>query len=208
VRCLTNVLGIAAWLACACAADAAAPVRDEVAPAESKEIYLVFAPAAGELQLRLQGVTLRTFPAVATAIAPRSGRAAWPAVTFSLRDGVPTYERPVITAPAPGAGGADVGVTPEDLVSGRDQALAAMPDRYRLRFEPSLDVLVDGSGADSGGPGSWMQAVGRGLGRLVGHGPRTTLALRMSAADARRLALALKPGMILLILPEDEPRSP
>lgn len=213
MRLLPLLLAAAALLtgaASGAATDAgrAARVRDELPLAASKEIYLAFAPATGELQLRLQGVVLRRFPATARVTLPRTRGAAWPGAVFELRDGIPPYERPVVVAPAPGDGEADGGVTPEELVSGRDRALGAMPTGYRLRFDPDLDLVVDGSagGAALGrGPASFFRAVADGFGRLVGRPGPCTLTLHMSAADARRLALVLRPGMHLLILADQGP---
>ena len=208
--CLLLVLALAGAAPAVRAADAAdrsSALRAEIALAGAKKLYLVFCPASGELQLRIQGVVLRRFPATARVAVPRSHPVDWPASTFTLRDGIPQYVRPVVRAPEVGAGEADGGVTPDELVANRNRALEGMPAVYRLRFEPELEVLVrgeTGAGVASAWRRFWSTLGGDlsdGAARLTGRPRPLVLVLRTGPEDARRLALALQPEMPLLILP-------
>ncbi|MBK6899674.1 MAG: hypothetical protein IPH09_10510 [bacterium] len=71
----------------------------EIELAQSKQLYLVIDPAAGEVQLTIQNVVVRRFPAEMRVGLPAGHADAWPAAVFKLHSGLPEFERPVIRPP-------------------------------------------------------------------------------------------------------------
>lgn len=193
----------------------------EIELAQSKQLYLVIDPAAGEVQLTIQSVVVRRFPAGMRVGLPAGHPETWPATVFKLHSGLPEFERPVIrppdkpvvdtrttgpAAPAAPDTGASAKKSPDDLLDERNRALAGVPTVYVLHFDPELDILVRGEAEAKGFAGRWKKAwaslaegVGRGYARLTGK-PRTLhIVLQMDPEDARRLGLTLSPQMPLLI---------
>ncbi|MDO9694239.1 MAG: hypothetical protein Q7W56_05875 [Candidatus Latescibacteria bacterium] len=196
----------------------------EIELAQSKQLYLVIDPAAGEVQLMIQNVVVRRFPAVMRVGLPSGQAEIWPAAVFKLHSGLPEFERPVIrppekpvvdtrttgpAAPAQPDTGASVKRTPDDLLDERNRALAGVPTVYVLHFDPGLDILVRGEAEASGFSGllkkSWKslgEGVGRGFARLTGKSRTLHIVMKMDPEDARRLGLTLTPQMPLLIRSE------
>lgn len=196
----------------------------EIELAQSKQLYLVIDPAAGEVQLTIQNVVVRRFPAEMRVGLPAGHADAWPATVFKLHSGLPEFERPVIrppdkpvvdtrttgpAAPAEPDTGASAKKSPDDLLDERNRALAGVPTVYVLHFDPELDILVRGEAEAGGFSGmlkkTWKslgEGVGRGFARLTGK-PRTLhIVMKMEPEDARRLGLTLTPQMPLLIRSE------
>ncbi len=196
----------------------------EIELAQSKQLYLVIDPAAGEVQLTIQNVVVRRFPAEMRVGLPAGHADAWPAAVFKLHSGLPEFERPVIrppdkpvvdtrttgpAAPAEPDTGASAKKSPDDLLDERNRALAGVPTVYVLHFDPELDILVRGEAEAGGFSGmlkkTWKslgEGVGRGFARLTGK-PRTLhIVMKMEPEDARRLGLTLTPQMPLLIRSE------
>ncbi len=161
--------------------------------------------------LRRRGVDLLEIPVRATVGLPlRAGRvaAAWPAVRFDLASPLTRPDPPRLAvrdtaAPPP---------TVEALDAARDRYLRRMPARYRLQFEPALIVAVAGEHEPPTVADRWRRAARRAteawrdLGDLAsGRPPRLRLLLAMSAAEARRLYVALEPELSLLIAPIPPP---
>jgi hypothetical protein len=221
------LLALMALLGIAAAADPAVrreALLAEIELAQSKQLYLVVDPAAGEVQLAIQNVVLRRFPAEMRVGLPAGHPEVWPAAVFKLHSGLPEFERPVIRPPekpvvdtrttgpaAPAEPDTDASAkrSPDDLLDERNRALAGVPTVYVLHFDPGLDILVRGEAEASGFTGllrkSWKslgEGVGRGFARLTGK-PRTLhIVMKMAPEDARRLGLALAPQMPLLIRSE------
>jgi hypothetical protein len=193
----------------------------EIEIAQSKQLYLVIDPAAGEVQLTIQNVVVRRFPAVMRVGIPGGHSETWPATAFKLHSGLPEFERPVIrppdkpvvdtrttgpAAPAVPDTSASAKKSPDDLLDERNRALAGVPTVYVLHFDPGLDILVRGEAEASGFSGLWKktraslaEGIGRGYARLTGK-PRTLhIVMEMDPEDARRLGLTLTPQMTLLI---------
>ncbi len=196
----------------------------EIELAQSKQLYLVIDPAAGEVQLTIQTVVVRRFPVEMRVGLPAGHPEAWPAMVFKLHSGLPEFERPVIrppdkpvvdtrttgpAAPAVPDTGASAKKSPDDLLDERNRALAGVPTVYALHFDPELDILVRGEAEARGLSGQWKKAwaslgegIGRGYARLTGK-PRTLhIVMKMDPEDARRLGLTLTPQMPLLIRSE------
>ena len=196
------------------AADRRNALLAEIALAKSKVIYLALDPVSGEIQLKIQGVVLRSIPTRASLDTPRSRPAVWPAAVFTLQGGIPQYERPVIIPPKKGDAAQEDsgGVSPDDLVANRNRALEGMPTVYSLTFTPDLNILVRGEPPAEGFGAAWRriwtafrQNLESGWARLGGTVAPLTVVLDTSPEDARRLGLALQPDMGLVILTPSTP---
>jgi hypothetical protein len=212
---LTLALGPAA-AAPDLAAARTAFLEAELEAAKSRELYLVYRSAEAALDLRAEGVVLHTFPVeTATLERPscaRRGTATWPGVAFRLASDLPERERQV-AAPAGSGSTGSVSEAPPDVGSTgggvdfagreREALLATVPARFRLRFEPGLEVTVVAGGSVAGSPlVAALDSHALATWRMLRGEPRPThLLLRLPGAQARRLYFALLPGMRLLVAP-------
>lgn len=190
-------------------------LKEEMALAGSPKPYLVLDPVQATLTLRCRHVDLLTWPVTATVSHSRlagSRALEWPAFRFDLVSELQLPERPRVR---PGSGEEGNRASPqgpqtvEAIQAVRDRFLQDLPARFRLTFEPDLDLVVQGES----GPRNLAErarAAGRRLaepwralaGRMAGRrGENLELRLVMSPAEARRLHLALEPGIALLVVP-------
>jgi hypothetical protein len=175
----------------------------ELRAARSHQLYLVIDPRGPQVDLKASGMLLRSFPAERALFAsPRLGRAEdrWPAAGFRLVSELPEPERPKIRIPDQGKTKAKVGgpVTEANI--------QGVPTHYRLRFAPALDVSVLGEAGLPELPGRLfrlrhrlLEGWGALFGRLAGDPLPPRVVLIMKPEDARRLFVALKPDIDLVM---------
>jgi hypothetical protein len=152
---------------------------------------------------RSRDLYLRRFPVERALFgSPRLGGAVdrWPAAGFRLVSELPEPERPKIRVPKKGTSKAQLGgpVTEADI--------AGVPTHYRLRFAPALDVSVLGEAGLPELPGRLfrlrhrlLEGWGALFGRLAGEPLPPRVVLVMKPEDARRLFVALKPDINLVV---------
>lgn len=189
------------------AAARAAFLHAEVEAARSRELYLVLDPAVATLEVRAEGQTLLVLPVERAVLtrAPGGGTASWPALSFRLAGEPPTVRRPVLTPPdgraaATPAPPPSPGERLDFRARQRRELLDRAPASYLLRFEPGLEVAVEGDGAAAPGTGGWREAGARLAARLGADRPPDRLRLVLAADAARRLCLTLRPAMPLLVV--------
>jgi hypothetical protein len=194
-----------------------AVVEAEIEAAASGDLYLVLVPAASRLDVRCEGMLLKSFPAAAARFAPAAGEASgdrWPAIAYRLKSELDLV-RPEIIPPTPGA---EPPAKPPELPTTptggidfaarhRRETLDRAPGRYVLRFAPDLDLEVRGLGGREDEPVGFFARLGQ---RLAG-GWRTIrrwfpseplpprVVLDFSEDEAKRLFLALEPEIRLLV---------
>ncbi|MGD9547908.1 MAG: hypothetical protein AB7V45_10230 [Candidatus Krumholzibacteriia bacterium] len=187
-------------------------LRQEIELASGKAAYLVLDVSRGVLSVRRKHVELLSIPVSATVRVPGGGgdpRPVWPGSKFTLASALQEIERPLIDPPEKAEGDSTAApVTVGDIQAARERYLQAHPSRYRLAFDPGLEVEVRGGdpsrGDDGRGPTSRLGDAWRGLGdRLTGRNRGLQLRMTMDEQLARRLYLTLEPGIALLIAPPD-----
>lgn len=175
----------------------------ELAAARTHQLYLYLDPRGPQVELKASGMQLRSFPVERALFGSprlRSAQDRWPGAAFRLVSELPEPERPKILIPEGGKTKAELGgpVT-ETNVQG-------VPTHYRLRFEPALDVSVLGEAGMPGLPGKLvrlrhrlLEGWGALFGRLGGEPLPPRVVLVMKPEDARRLFVALKPEIPLVV---------
>lgn len=182
-------------------------LRHQIDLADSKEVYAVLDPTAGEIRLELSSVVLRRFPAAISVGEPRKaggGALHWSTLIFTLESGMPEMERPTIV-PASADGAAPdttkpVGPT-EDLLKQRDRLIASVPAHYVLEFSPHLEMLVAGEEDTRSTWEKLRERFHNVMARLRGQELPMRVRLQVTADDARRFGLATRQGMKMLVLP-------
>ncbi|MBU2502003.1 hypothetical protein KJ682_11800 [bacterium] len=187
-------------------------LRQEIELASGKPAYLVLDVSRGVLSVRRKHVELLAIPVTATVMVPGGGgdrRPVWPGSKFTLASALQEIERPRIDPPEKAEGDTTAApVTVGDIQAARDRYLQAHPSRYRLTFDPGLEVEVLGfdpsHGEGGAGLGVRLGDAWRDLGhRLAGRERGLLLRVTMDEQLARRLYLTLEPGITLLIAPPD-----
>jgi hypothetical protein len=175
----------------------------ELAAARSHGLYLLLDSRGPQVDLKASGMLLHSFPVERALFgSPRLGRfhSGWSAASFRLVSELPEPERPKIRIPEKGKTKAQLGgpVTEADV--------AGVPTHYRLRFEPALDVSVLGEAGLPKLPGRLFRLRHRLLegwsalfGRVAGEPLPPRVVLLMKPEDARRLFVALKPDINLVV---------
>lgn len=186
----------------------AAFLHAEIEAARSRELYLVLDPAAGRLEVRAEGQALLALPVerAVLAHADRGATPSWPALSFRLAGEPPAVRRPVLTPPDGSAAAAPApppapGERLDFRARQRRELLDRAPASYLLRFEPALEVAVEGDGAAAPGTGGWRETRARLAARFGAPRPPDRLRLVLPADAARRLCLTLGPSMRLLVAP-------
>jgi hypothetical protein len=202
-----------AFAAVALAATTAAPPGDEtttfpaaeLAAAKAPEIYVVLLPAEPRLELRSQGLALRHLPIADARLGrPRlgGGDLAWPAAEYRVVSELPIPERPRIQPPDPETGEE---TSPADPRPMRAVWIGRIPDTFRVRLEPELEVRVVGrpvEALEGATAGVDWGARWENLRRLLSGRPALTrLQLVLAEDDARSLYLNLRPGTRFLVQP-------
>jgi hypothetical protein len=208
---LSSVLVAGALIVGAAAARAqdgalrAEALRAEIALAESKQVYAVLDPNAGEVRLALANVVLQRFPAAITVGFPRGTASAWPVLVFTLVAGMPEMERPTIVPPGADSTAAPDSTRPapptEDLLKQRDRMIASVPAHYTLEFAPALEMTIAGEEDPRGTWDIFRERLHNTIARLRHQELPMRVRLQVSAPDARRFGLALRKDMQLLVLP-------
>jgi hypothetical protein len=183
-------------------------LRVEIDLAESKQVYAVLDPNAGEVRLELATVVLQRFPAIITVGTPREmggSTTRWPAMVFTLESGMPEMQRPTIIPPDPGgAAGADStkpAAPTENLLEQRDRMIASVPAHFTLLFSPTLEMIIAGEDDSHGTWATMRERLNNTLARLRKQELPMRVRLQVSAPDARRFGLALRQGMQMLVMP-------
>lgn len=175
----------------------------ELAAARTHQLYLFLDPRGPQVDLKASGMLLRSFPVERALFgSPRLGsvRHRWPGAGFRLVSELPEPERPKIRVPDQGKAKTELGgpVTETNI--------QGVPTHYRLRFEPALDVSILGEAGLPELPGTLfrfrhrlLEGWGALFGRLGSEPLPPRVVLVMKPEDARRLFVALKPDIPLIV---------
>jgi hypothetical protein len=170
----------------------------ELAAARDRRLYLVVEPEETAIDLKVDGFQLHRFPAHQALFGVRrlgGGPVRWPATSFRLITDILERDR----LPIP------IGRPPDDPASA---SLEHVPTHYRLRFEPALDVVVEGETAGLD-PRALLWRLGQRLrdgwealaDAATGAPTLPRLLLRMAPDEAQRLFVALRRDIRLLVDP-------
>ena len=170
----------------------------ELEAARGRRLYLVVEPGEAAVDLKVDGFLLHRFPAHQALFGVRrlgGGPVRWPATSFRLITDVLERDR----LPIP------IGRPPDDPASA---SLEHVPTHYRLRFEPALDVVVEGEAAGLD-PRALLWRCGQRLrdgwealaDAATGAPALPRLLVRMAPDEAQRLFVALRRDIRLLVDP-------
>jgi hypothetical protein len=170
----------------------------ELEAARGRRLYLVVEPGETEIDLKVDGFLLHRFPAHQALFGVRrlgGGAVRWPATSFRLITDILEPDR----LPIP------IGRPPDDPSPASRERV---PTHFRLRFEPALEVVVEG---EAGGldPGALLWRLGQRLrdgcealaDAATGAPALPRLLVRMAPEEAQRLFVALRRDIRLLVDP-------